>query len=144
MVCSRSDNEFAGTAPRSGVVVEKHVPPGQAGSPDGSGAAMGVADLSSVWVVADLFEAQATQVRQGARAEVSSPSLPDLRLDGRVEMVSSVVDPSRHTVPIRVRLSNAERVLRPNVYARLRFCVTHNGGTIAVQGSTLLRDCDNQ
>jgi len=143
-VSSRSDNEFAVTAPRSGVVVEKNVLPGQAVSPDGSGAAMVVADLSSVWVVADLFEAQATQVRQGARAEVSSPSLPDLRLDGRVEMVSSVVDPSRHTVPIRVRLSNPERVLRPNVYARVRFGVTHKAGTVEVPASALVSDGEHQ
>lgn len=143
-VSSRSDNEFAVTAPRSGVVVEKNVLPGQAVSPDGSGSVMVVADLSSVWVVADLFEAQATQVRQGALAEVTSPSTPDVVLDGKVEMVSSVVDPNRHTVPIRVRLANPDRILRPNDYARVRFGVTHKSGTVEIPASALVSDGEHQ
>src|SRR5438445_8810719 len=65
-VSSQAENEFTVTAPRSGVVVEKNVLLGQAVSPDANAALMVVADLSSVWVVADLFEAQATQVREGA------------------------------------------------------------------------------
>ncbi len=143
-VSSQADNEFTVIAPRAGVVVDKNVLPGQAVSPDGSGTLMVVADLSSVWVVADLFEAQATQVREGAPAEVTSPSIPDLQLDGKVEMVSSVVDPNRHTVPIRVRLPNPDRLLRPNVYARVRFGAAHKTGSVEVPASALVTDGEHQ
>jgi len=143
-VSSQSDNEFTVTAPRSGVVVEKNVLLAQAVSPDANAALMVVADLSSVWVVADLFDAEATGVREGARAQVTSPSLPDLRIDGRVEMVSSVVDPNRHTVPIRVRLPNSEGVLRPNVYARVRFSAAHKAGVVEVPASSLVTDGEHQ
>lgn len=143
-VSSQAENEFTVIAPRSGVVVEKNVLPGQALSPDGSGTLMVVADLSSVWVVADLFEAQATQVKEGSPAQISSPSRPDLQLEGKVEMVSSVVDPNRHTVPIRVRLRNPEGALRPNVFARVRFGAAHNSGTVEVPASALVTDGEHQ
>jgi len=143
-VSSHLDNEFTVAAPRSGVVVEKNVLAGQAISPDASGTLMIIADLSSVWVVADLFEAQATQVKEGAIAQISSPSIPDLQLEGRVEMVSSVVDPNRHTVPIRVRLANADGALRPNVYARVRFGAAHKTGSVEVPASALVSDGEHQ
>jgi RND family efflux transporter MFP subunit len=142
-VSGTTENEFTVIAPRSGVVVEKNVLPGQTVSPD-SGAAMQIADLGTVWVVADLFEADASNIREGAEAQVTSPSIPDLLIEGRVEMVSSMVDPERHTVPIRVRLSNADGALRPNVFARVRFGVTHGAGAVEVPASALVTDGEHQ
>src|SRR3989442_15884306 len=55
-VSPEAENEFTVTAPRPGVVVEKNVLIGQAVAPDAGSALMVVADLSRVWVVADLFE----------------------------------------------------------------------------------------
>src|SRR5262249_28755507 len=112
-VSEKADNEFTVIAPCAGVVVEKHVLVGQEVDPDGATVQMVVADLSSVWVQADLFESDATEVKEGSRALVTSPSLPGLRAEGRVEMVSAVVDPDRHTVPVRVRLANPDGSLRP-------------------------------
>ena len=62
-VTGDADNEFTVTAPRHGVVVEKNVLVGQSVAPDAASALMVVADLSSVWVVADLFESMATSIR---------------------------------------------------------------------------------
>ena len=42
-------------------------------------------------------------------------------LDATVDQVSAVVDPERHTVPVRVKLANAEGLLRPNAYAQIKF-----------------------
>jgi multidrug efflux pump subunit AcrA (membrane-fusion protein) len=105
---------------------------------------MQIADLGTVWVVADLFEAEASNVREGAEARVTSPSIPDLALEGRVDMVSSVVDPERHTVPIRVRLANPEGQLRPNVFARVRFGVTHGTGSVEIPAAGLVTDGERQ
>jgi len=144
-VSARGANEFTVGAPRAGVVVEKNVLVDQQVAPDGAGALMIVADLSSVWVVADLFEADAAGIRAGAAAEVTSPSLPELKLSGSVEMVSSVVDPGRHTVPIRVRLANPDGLLRPNVYARVRFATApRSRGTLEVPASALVSDGEHQ
>jgi cobalt-zinc-cadmium efflux system membrane fusion protein len=143
-VSSKEDNAFTVTAPRAGVLVEKNVLIGQSVAPDAGSSLMVVADLSSVWVVADLFEAQATGVKEGAGAEVTSPSLPDSRIGGKVAMVSAVVDPSRHTVPIRVSLPNPEGALRPNVYARVRFSTVQRSGAVEIPATALITDGDRQ
>lgn len=143
-VSGEGDNEFTVTAPRHGVVVEKNVLVGQSVAPDAASALMVVADLSSVWVVADLFESMATGIREGAAAQVTSPSIPDLSAEGRVEMVSAVVDPGRHTVPVRVRLANPDGALRPNVYARVRFATAARSGLVDVPATALITDGTHQ
>jgi len=108
---------FTVTAPREGVVVEKQVAVGQ--SVDASaGSLMAIADLSDVWVVADLFENDVGALAPGAKARVSVGTID---LEATVDQVAGVVDPERHTVPVRVRLANSEGTLRPNAYAQIRF-----------------------
>jgi RND family efflux transporter MFP subunit len=134
-------NELTVVAPRAGTVVEKSVAVAQSVAPDGPEPLVVVADLGSVWVVADLFEADAQQVLAGAAAKVSSPSLPDVpSLDGKVEMVSAVVDPARHTIPIRVRLDNPGGALRPHVYAQVRFRIARPERGVEVMAGAVMTD----
>ena len=143
-VSEKTDNEFTLTAPRQGVVVEKNVLVGQEVAPDAAAALMVVADLSSVWIQADLFESEASAVREGASALVTSPSIPELSAQGKVDMVSAVVNPDRHTVPIRVRLANPDGALRPNIYARVRFATSARAGTVEVPTTALITDGAHQ
>ncbi|MBS1816825.1 MAG: efflux RND transporter periplasmic adaptor subunit [Acidobacteria bacterium] len=130
-------------APRGGVVVDKTVVVNQQVGPD-SPSMMTVADLSSVWVVADVFESQTLDIRPGGTAEVTSPSLPGMTLNGKVLMVSSVGDPERHTLPVRVGLANADHRLRPNVYARVRFNVQHADASIEIPATAIVSDGERQ
>jgi RND family efflux transporter MFP subunit len=137
-VSSRNEHEFTVVAPRDGVVVEKNVLPSQQiGSDPGL---MSVADLTSVWVVAEIFEADAIGITEGTAARISSPSLPDLALEAKVDMVSAVVDPARHTVPVRVRLDNGTLHLKPNVFAQMRFAVSPPAGSVEIAASSLVTD----
>jgi RND family efflux transporter MFP subunit len=138
-VSSRADNEFTVVAPRDGVVVEKNVLPAQ--QIQGSESALvGCADLSSVWVVAEIFEADAIGIVAGTPAKVTSPSMPDLAVEAKVDMVSAVVDPTRHTIPVRVRLENADGRLKPNIFAQMRFAVAPIPGSSEVAASALVSD----
>ena len=99
---------FTVTAPRDGVVVEKNVAVGQEVSPDGASSQMAIADLSDVWVVADLFEDSVGTLKAGAQAKVIIDGSNGHELDGVIDQVSAVVDPDRHTVPVRVKLTNTD------------------------------------
>ena len=61
-------------------------------------------------------------------------------MTGRVERVSAVIDPARHTVPIRVVLENADHRLRPNAYAHVRFSVPARGDAVEIPASALVTD----
>jgi RND family efflux transporter MFP subunit len=136
------DNEFTVVSPRDGVVVEKLVLPSQQLQQDTP--AMMVADVSSVWVLADLFEADATGITKGLRVRVTSPSVPHFSAEAEVEMVSSVVDPVRHTIPVRVRLPNPDGLLKPNIYAQMRFETTPPDGTVEIAASAIVSNGAHQ
>jgi membrane fusion protein, heavy metal efflux system len=118
-VTGGGDTSFTVTSPRDGVVVEKTVNSGQLVDPS-NGSVMAIADLSDVWVVADLFESDVGVLAPGTKAKVSFPGGGADR-DAVIEQVSAVVDPDRHTVPVRLRLANPDGALRPNAYATIRW-----------------------
>ena len=143
-ITSKSENEFIVHAPRAGRVVEKNVLPGQELTPGAEAALMLVADLSTVWVVADLFESDSDGVAPGVSARVTITSLPGVVIDGKVDMVSAVVDAERHTVPVRVRLDNADGRLKPNTYAKMQFQASTPEGSVEVAAGALVSDGSRQ
>lgn len=117
-VAGAGEASFTVTAPRDGVVVEKNVAVGQEVD-NSSASVMAIADLSDVWVVADLFENDVGALEPGDKAKIIVGNTTEV--DGTIDQVSAVVDPDRHTVPVRVRLSNIAGNLRPNAYAQIKF-----------------------
>jgi len=117
-VVGGGDASFTVTAPRDGVVVEKNVAVGQEVD-NSAGSVMAIADLSDVWVVADLFENDVGALENGDKAKIIVGNSTEV--DGQIDQVSAVVDPDRHTVPVRVRLANLAGTLRPNAYAQIKF-----------------------
>jgi cobalt-zinc-cadmium efflux system membrane fusion protein len=135
---TKTDNEFVVTAPRDGVVVEKAVLPAQ--EVDSNATLIQIADVSVVWVLADLFESDASGISAGTPARITLPSLPGFSIDANVDSVSAVVDPERHSVPVRVKLPNPEAKLKPNQYAEMRFRVSIPAGTSEIAASSLVSD----
>lgn len=138
------ETEFLVRAPASGVVVEKNVLVGQEVVRGAADVLMVIADLSMVQVVADLFETDALRVAAGTRAVITSPAMPEMRLEGTVSMVSAVVDPQRHTIPVRILLANKDGALRPNLYARVQFTSTPLPGTVEIPASALVTNGSDQ
>jgi len=108
-------------SPIGGTVIEKLLVEGQyveAGEP-----IYQIADLSTVWLLLQLFPEDATLIRFGQRVEVEVQSLPGTSVEGRVAFVSPVVDTRTRTVDVRVELLNPEGLLRPGDYARAEVLV---------------------
>jgi RND family efflux transporter MFP subunit len=110
---------FTVTAPRDGVVVERNVAVGQTVSPD-TGSLMAIADLSTVWVVADIFGTHVNGLAPGTKVKVVIGNGADGDRDAVIDQISSIVDPDRHGVPVRIKLDNREGSLRPNAYVQVR------------------------
>jgi len=128
---------FTLTAPRDGTVVEKNVAVGQQVGP-ASGAIMTIADLSDVWVVADLLEDAVDDIKTGTKAQVRVDAIAT-PYEGIVDQVAAIVDPDRHTVPVRVKLDNAQGALRPNALALIKF-FEDKTGPVSVPAEALLTD----
>jgi len=113
----KASRRVAVYATSDGIVSELGVREGMAVTP---GTPMfSLLDLSSVWVTAEIPEAQAGWVAPGAAVEIAVPALPGHVLKGRVEYIYPQLDGTTRTLQVRVRLPNPGLKLKPGMYARV-------------------------
>lgn len=108
-------------SPQDGIVTELTVRDGMRVTPDTE--TMSLLDLSSVWMIADVFENQAAWVQVGLPAQATLDTLPGKVWNGTVDYVYPEVDPITRTVKVRLRFSNSEQTLKPNMYANIKLSV---------------------
>jgi Cu(I)/Ag(I) efflux system membrane fusion protein len=123
-------------SPVSGVVTEKKALQGMRFMPGDT--LYQVADLSSVWVVADVFEQDIAQVRTGAMAKVRINAYPDKVFEGRVTYVYPTLNPETRTVPVRVELANPGQLLKPAMFAQVEVPVGGKGQVVTVPTSAVI------
>lgn len=101
----------------AGVVVERKVARGQVVQP--SDALFTVADLSRVWVIAQVPEAEVALVSPGQSVEIEVPALGNAERVGRLIHVGDVVNPETRTVMVRTEIDNRDRQLKPAMLATM-------------------------
>ncbi len=123
-------------APASGVVVEKSVVEGDritAGMP-----VFRIADLSRVWIEADVFEKDLGLVRDGQGARVSFTAFPGRVWSGRVSYVYPTVSIQDRTAHVRLALPNPDLELKPGMYAEVTLDVPPGPPTLVVPASAVI------
>jgi cobalt-zinc-cadmium efflux system membrane fusion protein len=104
-------------APISGTVIDRQVGPGQYLQAAGATPVYTVADLSTVWLVANVRETDAPFVHKGQTAEVHVLALPDRVFTARVSSVAPGLDPATRRLNVRAEIANPEGLLRPEMFA---------------------------
>jgi cobalt-zinc-cadmium efflux system membrane fusion protein len=94
-----------------------------------------LADLSKVWIEANLNESQIAKVRPGADATVSVAAYPGERFAGRVTYVASMLDKASRTIPARIEVDNKDGRLKPEMFATAT--IDTNGTSWAQKGVAL-------
>lgn len=105
-------------APISGRIIELTTAPGQYQN-DPAAVLMVVADLSTIWVTAQVAEKDLQRVAVGDDAEVQFSAYPGERFAGRVRFVGDVLAPETRTVKVRIQLANERHRLKPGMFARV-------------------------
>ena len=77
-----------------------------------------IADLSTVWVEADIFEHQLKWIRRGLKASIQVKALPGRSWEGRLNYVYPELDPKTRTVRVRLLVPNPDTELKPNMFAQ--------------------------
>lgn len=101
-------------SPITGVVTALNVADGKHVTPDTD--IMVLADLATVWLISDVFEAQTNQLRVGARVSARSKFDPGTIIEGTVDYIYPNLDPVTRTVPVRTVLQNSDGVLKPGMF----------------------------
>lgn len=82
-----------------------------------------VADLSKVWIMADVFENESPMIRTGMPVRVSLPYAGGRKLQGRVDYIQPQVDMTTRTLKVRIEADNPEMVLKPEMFVDVEFQV---------------------
>jgi len=106
------------TAPFAGVITQFAAAPGETIATEDD--LMTVADLSTVWVQADLYEKDIHAAREGQQAEVVVAAYPDRVFTGKITYVSDVLDPNTRTAKVRVEVPNPQDLLKVEMFATVR------------------------
>jgi membrane fusion protein, copper/silver efflux system len=123
-------------APVSGIVVEKKVLQGQAVTPGED--LYTIANLSDVWVDAELREIDAANVRVGTAADIDFTGLPGHAYKGRVAYVYPTLQAEARTIKARIVVPNTDHVLKPGMYATVRLS-TPSRSALTVPNSAVLQ-----
>lgn len=102
-------------APITGVVTERMANPGV--NVDSTSKMFTIVDLSTVWVVADVYETDFSRVRVGSTASVRTKAYPDVVLPGRVSYIDPQVNPATRTAKVRIEVTNPRDELRLGMFA---------------------------
>jgi len=124
-------------APVSGTVLKKQVVPGQyvkTGDP-----LFSLADLSRVWVEADVFESQMKNVKVGSTIQVACPAYPGRTFTGKVSFIYPYLSPETRTVKVRAELPNEGGLLKPDMFVTANIGSSEDGAPqLAVPASAVL------
>lgn len=104
-------------APIAGVVTERLANVGL--NVDPATTLFTVVDLSTVWVVADVYEKDLARVRVGSPATITTSAYPDLTMRGRVSYIAPQISAQTRTAKVRIEVPNARNELRLGMYAEV-------------------------
>ena len=133
--------EAAIRAPIGGTLVEKLITPGQL-LQAGTTPCFTIADLSTVWVMANVFESDLGAVERGETAFITTDAAPDT-LPGRVDYVADLVDPATKATAVRVVVPNRNRLLRRDMLVRVIIRAERPRTGITVPVAAVMRDDEN-
>jgi cobalt-zinc-cadmium efflux system membrane fusion protein len=125
------------TAPVSGTIVARNVGLGQLVQAGGE-PLFKIADLSTVWINADVYEDQLVRIRAGSQVAIRVPAYPNDTFTARVERIASVVDPEKRTVAVKSVLPNPQGTLKPGMFASVVLDTGTMRRTLAVPYSAVI------
>ena len=123
-------------SPVNGVVLEKKALQGARFMPGEM--LYQIAGLSSVWVMADVFEQDIALVKTGTMAKVRVNAYPGKEFEGAVTYIYPTLKPETRTVPVRLEIANPQGLLKPAMFAQVEIPVTGKGKVLTVPSSAVI------
>lgn len=117
----KEDGQFGLKSPLAGIVADKQINPGQEVRPDLPNPLFIVTDLNRLWVALDVPERSAADIRPGQPVTIETDAYPNQQFPAKVDRVGLVLDPGTRRIQVRCSVSNIDRKLKPEMFARVSF-----------------------
>ena len=129
-------------SPISGRIVARSAAPGFLTQPGNAPAPYSVADLSTMWMIANVIETDAPAYKLGQSVEVTVPAYPGTVFKGRVTTVGSIIDPNTHRQLVRSQIDDPKHLLRSGMFASFVIRVGDPMRSLAVPVNGVVREGD--
>jgi Cu(I)/Ag(I) efflux system membrane fusion protein len=123
-------------APATGVVLEKKAVQGMRFMP--GEVLYQIADLSSVWIIAEVNEQDIAKVKLNNRAQAMVDAYPDRTFDGKVDFIYPTLNSSTRTVQVRMEIANPKGLLKPAMFANTQIETDQGGKMLTVPVSAVI------
>ena len=122
-------------SPASGFVMTRNAFPRQRVMPDTE--LYQLADLSNIWIVADIYEFEAANIKLGQPATVTLSSYPGREFNGKITYIYPQVDNTTRTLKVRVELANRNFLLKPDMYADVTININYGSRLLVPQEAVM-------
>ncbi|MFV0418797.1 MAG: efflux RND transporter periplasmic adaptor subunit [Dysgonomonas sp.] len=139
---NKGNGSFSIKAPMTGYVVSKNASSGSTVS-DGSDPLFTIADLSTVWIVANIYAGNLQFVGEGMDVEITSLSYPGEVFYGKINSISQVFDPEEKVLKARIVMQNKELKFKPEMSTVIRLKSERQNKSISIPSDALIFD-DNR
>ncbi|MFA6443992.1 MAG: efflux RND transporter periplasmic adaptor subunit [Sterolibacterium sp.] len=123
-------------SPVSGIVTEKKAVQGMRFMP--GDALYQVADLSAVWIIADVFEQDIGLVKSGAKVQIRINAYPGKVFEGAITYIYPTLKAETRTIPVRVELANRGQLLKPGMFAQMELAVGAKAKVVTIPVSAVI------
>ena len=142
LVDRRLDSTLVVPSPISGRIVSRNAAPGFLTQPGVAPAPFTVADLSTMWMLANVIETDAPAYKLGQEVEVRVPAYPDKVFKGHVTALGAMIDPNTHRQLVRSEIDDPQHLLRSGMLASFVIRVGDPVRSIAVPAEGVVREGD--
>ncbi|MGO8910053.1 MAG: efflux RND transporter periplasmic adaptor subunit [Bradyrhizobium sp.] len=136
------DSTLVVPSPISGRIVTRNAAPGFLTQPGNPPAPFSVADLSTMWMLANVIETDAPAYKLGQAVEVTVPAYPDKVFKGHVTALGAMIDPNTHRQLVRSEIDDPEHLLRSGMFASFVIRVGEPVRSLAVPAEGVVREGD--
>src|SRR6202167_3576916 len=126
------------TAPVSGVITDQEVAIGASVQAYSTPNPFTVSDLSTVWIVCDVYETDMANVRVGQPTDIKLNAFPDKVLKGTISNIGSFLDPNIRTAKVRIEVANPGEMIRPGMFATATLYSKEKRAYTAVPASAIV------
>jgi cobalt-zinc-cadmium efflux system membrane fusion protein len=142
LVDRKVDSTLVVPSPISGRIVARNAAPGFLTQPGASPAPYLVADLSTMWMLANVIETDAPAYKLGQQVEVTVPAYPDKVFKGHVTVLGAMIDPNTHRQLVRSEIDDPEHLLRSGMFASFVIRIGDPVHSLAVPAEGVVREGD--
>lgn len=139
-----NSSSYTLTAPISGYVIEKNISNNSEVRQDNNTNLFTIADLSTVWIIANVYEADISSIRLGDEVRVTTLANPEKDYIGKIDKVYNVLDPANRTMKVRISMSNTSNELKPEMFATIKVNTKPSASLLSIPASAIVMDNSKQ